>query len=342
VYVNASSAGLADTLLASNQLGNCAARNAGSITDGGHNLSFGGASCPSTFAGGDPRLGSLQDNGGPTQTMDLQAGSAAIDRGASCAAGDQRGLARPSGPACDIGAYEVAPPGVGTPGATGVTSSQASLSDTVTPNAGSAAVAVQYGPTSEYGAQTPTQTASGLQPVTLASSLAGLRPNTTYHYRFVAISADGSTASPDHTFTTASGTPGPGPEAPPTPKLGKVLIRPSSFKAGLGKHRGTTITYTDSVAAKTTFAILKAVPGRKRNHRCVSPGRHPRGARCVRFVKVGSFTRADRRGANRVHFSGMLRGHALRPGLYEFTLTPRSGRKAGASVIRKFRVLKSR
>jgi hypothetical protein len=142
-------------------------------------------------------------------------------------------------------------------------------------------------------------------------------------------------------FTTASSPPGSGSGSPPTPKLGKVLIRPSRFKAGSGKHRGTTVTYTDSVAAKTTFAIVRAVPGRRRHHRCVSPGKHPRGARCVRFVKVGSFTHTDRRGGNRVHFSGRLHGHALRPGLYELTLTPRSGRKSGASVTRKFHVLKS-
>jgi CSLREA domain-containing protein len=342
MYVSAASAGLDNTLLASNQLGNCAAQNAGSITDGGHNLSFGETSCPSTFASGDPRLAALQDNAGLTQTMDPAAGSAAIDAGAGCPGTDQRGLARPSGAACDIGAYEVTPPGVGTPGAAGVTSSQASVSDAVTANARSATVAVQYGPTSGYGAQTPTQTASGLLPVTVASSVTGLRPSTTYHYRFVATSADGSTASPDHVFTTASSPPGSGSGSPPTPKLGKVLIRPSRFKAGSGKHRGTTITYTDSVAAKTTFAIFKPVPGRRRNHRCVSVGRHPRGAKCVRLVKVGSFTHKDRRGGNRVHFSGRLHGHVLRPGLYELTLTPRSGGKSGASVTRKFHVLKSR
>jgi hypothetical protein len=57
----------------------------------------------------DPLLGALAINGGPTQTMALLAGSPAIDAGnnATCAATDQRGISRPQGPACDIGAFEV-------------------------------------------------------------------------------------------------------------------------------------------------------------------------------------------------------------------------------------------
>jgi len=57
----------------------------------------------------DPMLGALQDNGGPTQTMMLIAGSSAIDGGynPTCAAQDQRGVPRPQGPNCDVGALEV-------------------------------------------------------------------------------------------------------------------------------------------------------------------------------------------------------------------------------------------
>jgi uncharacterized repeat protein (TIGR01451 family) len=57
----------------------------------------------------NPKLGSLQDNGGPTQTMALWTGSPAIDAGdnnAVPAATDQRGYGRIAGNAIDIGAYE--------------------------------------------------------------------------------------------------------------------------------------------------------------------------------------------------------------------------------------------
>ncbi len=70
--------------------------------------------CPSASCTGvlstDPKLGPLQNNGGFTETMGLTAGSAAIDAGAknsTCATRDQRGVNRPQGLACDIGAYEV-------------------------------------------------------------------------------------------------------------------------------------------------------------------------------------------------------------------------------------------
>jgi CSLREA domain-containing protein len=57
----------------------------------------------------DPLLGALQDNGGDTPTMALGVGSPAIDAGndATCASTDQRGISRPQGSQCDMGAYEV-------------------------------------------------------------------------------------------------------------------------------------------------------------------------------------------------------------------------------------------
>lgn len=63
-------------------------------------------------AGTNPLLGPLAGNGGPTQTMALQAGSPAIDGGdgAGCPATDQRGVPRPGGAACDVGAFEIATP----------------------------------------------------------------------------------------------------------------------------------------------------------------------------------------------------------------------------------------
>ncbi len=69
-----------------------------------------GSSLCTNVLTGDPKLGPLQANGGFTKTMALGAGSAALDTGATdslCAANDQRGVLRPQGLACDMGAYEV-------------------------------------------------------------------------------------------------------------------------------------------------------------------------------------------------------------------------------------------
>ena len=60
------------------------------------------------LVGADPLLGTLDDNGGLTSTLALLDGSPAIDAGTSadCPATDQRGVMRPFGVTCDIGAYE--------------------------------------------------------------------------------------------------------------------------------------------------------------------------------------------------------------------------------------------
>ncbi len=59
---------------------------------------------------GNPLLGPLGSNGGPTQTRVPQAGSPAIDLATQrLVRTDQRGFARPSGPAYDAGAVEVRP-----------------------------------------------------------------------------------------------------------------------------------------------------------------------------------------------------------------------------------------
>jgi uncharacterized repeat protein (TIGR01451 family) len=70
-----------------------------------------GAAC-SGVLDADPLLGALADNGGFGATMLPATGSPAIDAGdnASCPATDQRGVPRPQGGGCDIGAIEVVPP----------------------------------------------------------------------------------------------------------------------------------------------------------------------------------------------------------------------------------------
>jgi hypothetical protein len=68
------------------------------------------------FIVADAGVGPRADNGGLTPTHALLAGSPAIDRGLNCPGDDQRGVGRPQGSACDIGAYEYVPPPVQQPG----------------------------------------------------------------------------------------------------------------------------------------------------------------------------------------------------------------------------------
>jgi len=63
----------------------------------------------------------------------------------------------------------------------------------------------EYGTTTSYGSKTETTAAgSGSANVSVSKSLNGLTPATTYHYRLVAKSADGTTNGADGLFTTAS------------------------------------------------------------------------------------------------------------------------------------------
>jgi predicted outer membrane repeat protein len=107
--VNSGGTAILRNTIAANSSGGKECR--GLITDGGGNLGYPDSTCPGIHL--NPLLGPLQENGGPTKTMALGAGSPAIDAAndAICAAApinnlDQRGVARPQGAHCDIGAFE--------------------------------------------------------------------------------------------------------------------------------------------------------------------------------------------------------------------------------------------
>ena len=117
VVGNAGTMTLSNAIVANNTAGpavNCTAEEGGTpgtLVDGGGNVWYPQAEptdtdCPGILA--DPKLGPLANNGGPTQTMALLAGSAALDIAvaAQCLTTDQRGSSRPLGSGCDAGAYE--------------------------------------------------------------------------------------------------------------------------------------------------------------------------------------------------------------------------------------------
>ena len=106
---------LTGTLLASSATSDgaaCAVLGSGEVISDGHNLATDG-SCglgEDTDLEGvdDPGIGALADNGGATDTHALDDDSPAVDAGPDeCDDTDQRGVERPQGQACDIGAYEL-------------------------------------------------------------------------------------------------------------------------------------------------------------------------------------------------------------------------------------------
>ena len=81
---------------------------AASTSDGAAGVSYVGPTTgTNNFLSGDPKLGPLQDNGGPLQTIAPRAGSPLINAGATALATDARGVARPQFKFADIGAVEI-------------------------------------------------------------------------------------------------------------------------------------------------------------------------------------------------------------------------------------------
>jgi hypothetical protein len=236
---------------------------AGTPVDGGGNIAGAAAMpCPGLVA--DAKLGALQDNGGPAQTMALGAGSPAIDRvPAPCGtAPDERGVARPQGGGCDAGAYEHAPPGASTGTASGVGETTATVAGTVTPNARATTWHIEFGPTAAYGSRTPDQTApAGLAPVAVSRALSRLKPHAVVHYRLVATNADGTTAGSDATLTTAkfAGV-GVTSRSLKVSRTGKLLLKLSCPATAVGSCRGTAaIVAKRSTLAHATFKLAAGV-----------------------------------------------------------------------------------
>ena len=180
----------------------------GTPTDGGGNVA-GTTTGPTACLGiaGPLGLGPLAGNGGPTQTMALSPGSAAVDliKPPCGTAPDQRGVPRPQGAGCDAGAYELAPPGVATGPASAIAENGATVAGQVNPNARATSWHIQFGTTTAYGGQTaPVSLAAGFAPAAVSARLTGLRPHTVIHYRLVASSPDGTSFGADATFTTAA------------------------------------------------------------------------------------------------------------------------------------------
>jgi uncharacterized repeat protein (TIGR01451 family) len=106
--------GIVNTIVANNSGGDCDTA-AGSSVDQGNDIDSDSSCFPSSDGAtgnfnGDPKLGPLQDNGGPGPTQVPQSGSPALNAGSNtaCPSDDERGVPRPqpAGGTCDIGAVE--------------------------------------------------------------------------------------------------------------------------------------------------------------------------------------------------------------------------------------------
>jgi CSLREA domain-containing protein len=257
--LGASSASLieADSIVASNSAttaSNCSP----TVADDGGNLVFGDHSCGGVNA--DPRLGPLQSNGGPTQTMALGPGSGAIDLVpvSDCQPTDQRGVVRPQGARCDAGAYEFAPPSITAPGAA-AGQTTATISAGIDPNLTDTKVVVHYGKTTGYGSSTSVRDiGAGNNASAVRIALSGLDRQRTYHAEIVATNGDGTATSGDLTFTT-----GVSAAIVSTTTKGAVLKLTLACRGGQGGGRCSgPITVTSRVSKRKgkPVAVAAAAP----------------------------------------------------------------------------------
>ena len=314
-----------DSIVAGNTPATCG----GPIVNGGNNIVAGQAGCPGTE--GDPRLEPLADNGGPSSTHALGAGSAALDvvPAGDCSGPDQRGVSRPRGAACDAGAYERAAPDAATGPADAITGSSARLTATVNPNGRATTVRFEYGPTPALGSSTPAQ-ASGaaLGAGAVGADVTGLAPSTTYYFRVVASSADGESAGTVGSFTTSAAL-----DAAP-------VITGATMRSRVPVRSRARVRFTLSEDARVTFRIRRLLPGRRVNRRCVPPRpanrTRPRCTRRKAVARSGATLTAGRRAVR-------LPTRALRPGRYELTINAvdAAGRRS-APVKLRFRIVRRR
>lgn len=158
--------------------------------------------------------------------------------------------------------------------------------------------------------------------------------------------------------TDASVTPSPSPTPSPTPTPGSgsgtvatgvalthLSLSPVSFRPVTRKQKshGTTISYTDSVAARTTVTVEHAVKGIREGKLCAAPPKHKRAGRkpkaCTRYVLLkGSFSHVDEAGRNIVRWTGALAGKPLSPGSYRLLARPVLGSVGGRTVRHTFTI----
>lgn len=308
----------------------------GNVNSGGGNVASTDASECGLGAGDTPSadldaLPDLADNGGPTETVALPAGSPALNAG-SCAAAatDQRGMTREG--TCDAGAFERTVPQIELQAPRDMLTNAATLKALLRDTSG-ATYEFSYGlaDAGEHPLGVRSPAATGTTPVAIEQALSGLAEGQTYKYRLVVRGADGD-ASAEGTFRTAikgppppvpGPDPGPGRQLPPTPTppvLSKLSAAPRSFQVRKARRHGrkrrvsggTTVRFTLDTAATVSARVELLQPARR--------GAKPK-AKVVGTLSLGS----RKAGVSRVAFGGRVGRRTLAPGRYRFTLTAQNG-----------------
>lgn len=158
------------------------------------------------------------------------------------------------------------PPRVTTGALFNATTTWANVDLVANPGGNAAVTTVDYGLTPAYGSSAvampigmPAQAvAAGTADVALRAGITGLKAGTTYHYRAVVVTPEGTAVGEDRTFTTAASDP---PSADARPKV--TLTR--SSKRGVHKVTKIRVTGLTSGERITVVCSGKGCPTRKKD-----------------------------------------------------------------------------
>jgi RHS repeat-associated protein len=174
---------------------------------------------------------------------------------------------------------ETEPPSVTTSSAINIDTTSATMRGTVDPNGTTTSAFFEWGRTSSYGNTTDYVTGlTGSSAISLQSTLTGLDPDTTYHYRLAAVNSEGQWDwGSDRTFATDAET------EPPTATTSSAIdiglstatlrgsVNPNGtttaafFEYGLTTSYGNTTDYATGLTGNSSIAIQSSLTGLNSN-----------------------------------------------------------------------------
>jgi len=171
---------------------------------GGDDLLFGGTGADSLTGGAGVDLLS-----GDEANDSIQSRDGVADLVVDCGAGVDAAVADIADPIVDCETLHEGPPLVTTGAASPIAQTTATLNGTVNPAGQASTVSIDVGTTTTYGKRSQAvPLPAGVSNDPVIATVVNLVPGTTYHYRFLATNADGTTYGADQVFTTAAPPPG--------------------------------------------------------------------------------------------------------------------------------------
>lgn len=232
-------------------------------------------------SGVDPKLVAPSENGGFVPTQALIHGSPALEgaNAAACPATDARGVLRPQGSVCDIGAFEaqlIGAPGAKTEPAEVVNSEEEELAASIRLDGEAGGFHFLWGTAADELTNETTESPAGVfgGEAYEIYLLAGLRPETTYYYEAVADNASGSAAAKNIRCFTTPAAGGGEPPACQGPSNGEEEEGSKGGGEGSSKSGGETPSGQTASAASTTPARARFSVPRSLSHpafRCPHP-----------------------------------------------------------------------